>query len=114
MALKLTLYDIIKRPVLTDKAYSLYKTLNKLVIEVHPQANKLQVAEALEKLFNVKVDKIRIIVRKGKIKSLRGRKITYQDSLQKKALVTLAEGYSLDLVGQQMPITDNVMPTEQA
>ena len=100
MALQLTVYDIIKGPVLTDKAYQQYKAMGKLVIEVHPQANKPQIAQAIEKLFNVKVKKVRVAVRKGKIKNVRLSRKTTQDSLRKRAFVTLAPGYSLDLLGQ--------------
>lgn len=100
MALKLSLYDIIKGPVLTDKAYKQYKNLNTLALEVHPEANKIQIAQALERLFNVKVKKVRTIVRKGKIKSIRLKRTTTQDPLVKRAFITLAEGYSLDLLGQ--------------
>jgi|SRR5579859_874665 len=100
MALKLSLYDIIKGPVLTDKAYRQYKNLNVLTLNVHPEANKVQIAQAIERLFNVKVDDVRTINRKGKIRSLRLRRTTTQDALSKRAFVVLAEGYSLDLLGQ--------------
>lgn len=100
MALKLTVYDIIRGPVLTEKAYKQYKKLQKLVLDVHPQANKPQIAQAIEKLFDVKVKEVRVIVRKGKTKNIRVARKTTQDALKKKALVTLAAGYSLDLLGQ--------------
>ncbi len=100
MALKLTVYDIIKGPVLTEKAYKQYKTLQKLVLDVHPQANKPQIAEAIEKLFDVKVKNVRVIVRKGKTKNIRVARKTTRDSLKKRAIITLAAGYSLDLLGQ--------------
>ena len=61
----LSIYDIIQGPVVTDKAFRLNQKFKKLVLRVHPQANKPMVAEALEKLFDVKVDNVRIIVRKG-------------------------------------------------
>lgn len=100
MALKLTVFDIIKGPALTEKAYKQYKKLNKLVLNVHPQANKPQIAEAIEKLFNVKVKDVRVLVRKGKVKNIRVARTTTQDALRKRALVTLKAGYSLDLLGQ--------------
>lgn len=96
----LSIYDIIQGPVVTDKAFKLNQRLKKLVLRVHPHANKPMVAEALEKLFDVKVDNVRIIVRKGKFrKTRRGREMT-QGSLVKKAIVTLASGQSLDLFDQ--------------
>ncbi len=100
MALNLTVYDIIQGPVLTEKAYKQYKTLQKLVLNVHPQANKPQIAEAIEKLFAVKVKSVRVVVRKGKTKNIRVARKTTQDALRKRAIITLADGYSLDLLGQ--------------
>lgn len=100
MALKLSVYDIIKGPALTDKAYHQYKTLNTLTLDVHPQANKVQIAQAIEKLFNVKVKNVRTSRRKGKIRNLRATRTTTQDALRKRAFITLAEGYSLDLLSQ--------------
>jgi len=100
MALNLTVYDIIKGPVLTEKAYGQYKKLKKIVLDIHPQANKKQVAEAMEKLFNVKVKDVRVLVRKGKTKNIRLARRTTQDALRKRVFVTLASGYSLDLLGQ--------------
>jgi large subunit ribosomal protein L23 len=100
MALNLTVYDIIKGPVLTEKAYKQYQKLQKLVLDIHAHANKKQVAEAIEKLFNVKVKDVRVLVRKGKTKNIRVARKTTQDPLRKRAYVTLAAGHSLDLLGQ--------------
>ncbi len=94
----LTIYDVILGPILTDKAHKLNKELKKLVLKVHPKANKPLIAEALEKLFQVKVKNIRVLVRKGK-KRIVAKRIV-QGSLVKRAIVTLAEGYSLDLFDQ--------------
>jgi large subunit ribosomal protein L23 len=95
----LTIFDIIVGPVISDKAYKLNKRVNKLVLKVHPAANKPLIKEALQKLFNVKVESIGIIVRKGKVRKLRGG-LTTTGTLSKKAVVTLKEGYSLDLLTQ--------------
>lgn len=94
----LTIYDIIQGPVVTDKAYKLNKGHKKLVLKVHPQANKPLIKEALKKLFNVEVDDVNVINRKGKTRRV-GRKII-QCSGSKKAIITLAEGYTLDLFDQ--------------
>jgi large subunit ribosomal protein L23 len=91
----LTIYDIIKGPVISDKAYRLSSRLQQLFLRVHKDANKKLVAEALEKLFNIKVDAVRIQVRKGKSRMIKRRLIHRPD--EKRAIVTLAEGYSLDL-----------------
>lgn len=94
----LTIYDIIQGPVITDKAYRLNRDLKKLVLWVHPKANKPLIKEAFEKLFNVKIANIRILVRMGKVRRV-GRKIV-EGAARKKAIITLAEGYSLDLFDQ--------------
>lgn len=95
----LTLYDIVKGPIVTDKAYRLNKKLRQLIVQVHMEANKPLVAEALEKLFNVKVEKVRIIVRKGKAR-LNSKRRVIQGKTTKKAIITLKEGYSIDALGQ--------------
>jgi len=105
----LTIYNIIQGPVATPKAFKLNKNLNKLVLRVHPQANKPLVEEALEKLFNVKVKSIRIIVRKGK--NRRSGKIRFTSSLSKKAIVTLAQGYSIESLGQAAGMPLETLPS---
>ncbi len=109
----LTLYDIIKGPRFTPKAYSLNQKSGKLVIEVHPKANKPLIAEALKKLFNVEAEKIGIIVVKGK-KRRAGRFIT-EGKMRKKAVVTLKKGQSIDLMGLGGAQTQvQGMPTPEA
>lgn len=93
----LNIYDIIQGPVISDKAQEINAELKKLVLKVHPKSNKPLVKEAIEKLFNVKVDNIRILVRKGKLRKAGKRVI--QGKLEKRAIVTLKEGYSVDLFG---------------
>lgn len=94
----LSIYDIIIGPIISDKAYKLNKQFKKLALKVHPQANKVMVKTALERLFSVKVDKINIIVRAGKKRKVRG-KVTI-GKLTKRAIVTLTDGYSLDFMDQ--------------
>ncbi len=103
----LSIYDIIVGPVISDKAYKLNKLYKKLALRVHPAANKPMIKEALEKLFNVKVDKVSVVIRKGKNKRVRGKTIT--GILVKKAIITLADGYSLDLLDQSGA---HVVPSE--
>lgn len=105
----LTVYDIVRGPVVTDKAYKMNSKLKQLVVEVHMHANKPLVAQALEKLFNVKVEKVRIIIRKGK-KRLTNKRQQIVGKTIKKAIVTLKEGYSIDALGQP---GGDVIPTEQ-
>jgi len=91
----LSIYDIIRGPVITEKAQRLNADLHQLVLEVHPKANKPLVKEAIQKLFNVKVQKICIVVRKGK-KRIVGRRPVI-GNLTKRAIVTLAPGYEVNM-----------------
>lgn len=95
----LRIYNVILGPWMTDKAYKLNRDEKKLVLKVHPFANKPMIKEALEKLFNVKVKNIRIIVRKGKMVR-RPRRQATQKPLVKKAIVTLREGFTIDIWNQ--------------
>jgi large subunit ribosomal protein L23 len=97
--MNISIYDIIQGPVYTAKAADLVNNLKKVVIKVHPQANKIMIKEALERLFNVKVASVRTIVRKGKVRTVRRHES--QGATTKRAIVTLKKGYELDLAGQQ-------------
>lgn len=91
----LDIHQVIFGPVVSDKAYKLNAALKQLVFKVHAKANKPLIIQAFEKLFDVKVKAVRVIVRKGKRKFLKKRK-RFTDALTKKAIVTLKEGYALD------------------
>lgn len=93
--MELSLYDVIRRPRATHKAYDLNQQHNQLVLEVHPKANKPLIAEALKKLFNVDVERINIVVNKGRVRRV-GRHKTV-GLLRKKAIVTLCEGAQVNL-----------------
>jgi large subunit ribosomal protein L23 len=95
--MELNIYDIIKRPTMTDKSINLYKKLGQYTFEVHNDANKGMVCHAIEKLWNVKVDKVRMISIKGKIKSFSRKK--FETSPRKKAIVTLKKGYKIEIPG---------------
>ncbi len=94
----INIYNVIKGPVMSGKAFLLNKKLNKLMLNVHPQANKKQIKYALEKLFNVKVEKVNTLRKKGKTRIVK--RITIQRPLTKRVIVTLMEGYKLDLFDQ--------------
>ncbi|CAA2104785.1 MULTISPECIES: 50S ribosomal protein L23 [Methylobacterium] len=87
-------YDIIVSPVITEKATNLTEQ-NKVVFRVSPKATKPQIKEAVEKLFDVKVTGVNTLVTKGKKKIFRG--LRGQRSDVKKAIVTLAEGETIDV-----------------
>src|SRR3990172_3584990 len=94
----LNVFEIIKGPVVSEKATLLNQKLKKLVLKVHPQANKTQIKQALQRLFNVKVEKVNTLNRVGKAR--RVRRTTVQGPTTKRVIVTLKEGYVLDLFGQ--------------
>lgn len=87
-------YDVIVGPVITERA-TLLNEQNKVVFKVAPTATKPQIKAAVEKLFDVKVTSVNTLVTKGKRKMFRGR--PGQRSDVKKAIVTLAEGQSIDV-----------------
>lgn len=100
--MELSIYDIIKGPVISDKAYKLNRTLNQLVLEVHVNANKNLVKLALQKLFSVNVKNVRILNRTYVKASGRSRryKALPSETTIKIAYITLAEGYTLNLFNQ--------------
>ena len=87
-------YDVILAPVITEKA-TILSEQNKVVFKVQKLATKPQIKDAVEKLFDVKVKSVNTLVRKGKVKTFRGR--LGQQSDVKKAVVTLEEGFSIDV-----------------
>jgi large subunit ribosomal protein L23 len=87
-------YDIVLSPHITEKSTMLSET-NAVVFKVAPRASKPEIKAAVEALFNVKVKTVNTILSKGKTKRWKGR--PYQRSDVKKAIVTLAEGQSIDI-----------------
>ena len=87
-------YDAILSPVITEKA-TLLSEQNKVVFRVANDATKDEIAAAVEALFKVNVTKVNTLVVKGKTKRFRGRPGRRSDV--KKAVVTLAEGQSIDV-----------------
>ena len=87
-------YDVIVAPVITEKA-TFASELNKVVFKVRKDATKPQIKAAVEGLFDVKVESVNTLVRKGKTKIFRGNRGTQSDV--KKAVVTLAEGHRIDV-----------------
>jgi len=85
------IYDIVKRPCLTEKGNLLQESQNKVVFEVDGRANKIEIKQAVEKLFNVKVSKVTTANMTGKQKRV-GAKSVGRASDWKKAYITLAEG----------------------
>jgi large subunit ribosomal protein L23 len=90
------MYDSILTPVVTEKSH-MAAELNKFTFKVATWATKSQIKAAVEKLFETKVVKVNIINVKGKVKRFRGKIGKRKD--EKKAIVTLAEGQSIDVAG---------------
>ncbi len=89
-------YDVIKAPVLTEKTSEAMQDANTYTFVVDRRANKFEIKRAVERLFEVKVDKVRTAVRKGKPRRLRWRWVT--TSNQKRAHVRLHPDHRLDIV----------------
>ena len=91
---KADMYDIIRSPVITEKATKLYEQ-NQLVFRVRLDANKNDIAAAVAALFDVKVVAVNTLRVKGKTKMFKGRPGRRSD--YKKAMVTLAAGETIDV-----------------
>ena len=86
----MTVYDIIKRPIVTEKAVGKKEAENTMCFEVMPDANKTQIKSAVEHIFKVKVAEVRTENLDGKLRR-RGRFAGYRPN-RKKAYVRLKEG----------------------
>lgn len=87
-------YDVIVSPAVTEKS-TLASEANQVIFNVVRSANKPEIKAAVEALFSVKVTAVNTLVRKGKVKRFRGTR--GRQSNVKKAIVTLAEGQSIDI-----------------
>ena len=88
-------YQIIIRPIITEKSMRLKEEENKYTFEVHPKATKKDIKDAIEKLFNVKVEKVNTINMKPKVKKRFGRVMT-RGKHWKKAIVKLRQGDKIE------------------
>jgi len=91
---KSALYDVIRKPIITEKS-TMASEHNAVVFEVAIDSPKPLIREAVETLFGVKVKAVNTVVHKGKVKRFRGRPGRRSDT--KKAYVTLEEGHSIDV-----------------
>lgn len=87
-------YDIIKRPLITEKTSIQKEASNQVSFEVDRRANRVEIKRAIEKIFNVRVSSVKTLHVKGKIKQ-RGR-IVGKRKDWKKAIVTLLPGERID------------------
>ncbi|MDX2266013.1 MAG: 50S ribosomal protein L23 [Hyphomicrobiales bacterium] len=88
------IYDIVLAPIVTEKS-TMASEYNQVIFKVKRDATKPEIKEAVERLFKVKVKAVNTINRKGKLKRFRG--IEGRQNAMKKAIVTLEEGYSVDV-----------------
>ena len=91
---KIDAHDVIRAPVITEKS-TLVSEHNQVVFKVAKEASKTDIKAAIEKLFSVKVKAVNTQLRKGKMKTFKNIRSRLSDS--KRAIVTLEEGYSIDV-----------------
>lgn len=90
----MTATEVVRGPIVTEKGTLVNELGNQVVFRVHPQANKVEIRQAVETLFKVKVTKVRTHRQMGKVRRVgrhHGRRPDW-----KKAYVTLAEGSRID------------------
>ncbi len=86
--------EVVRGPVITEKGTLVHEVGNQVVFRVHPHANKVEIRQAIEVLFKVKVEKVRTSRQLGKNRRV-GRHLGRRPDW-KKAYVTLAEGSRID------------------
>lgn len=89
------IYNVIVRPLVTEKGTFQAQALKAYAFEVNPQANKTQIKQAVEKIYNVKVQSVRTATRKGKPR--RAGRVMGTTRHWKKAVVVLDPEYHIDL-----------------
>ncbi|MCP9472367.1 MAG: 50S ribosomal protein L23 [Nitrospira sp.] len=93
--MKVGMHEVLVQPLLTEKITALREQTNTVGFIVHPDANRVQIKQAVETLLKVKVEKVNVLNVQGKIKRL-GR-FSGRRSDWKKAFVTLKKGEKLEL-----------------
>jgi large subunit ribosomal protein L23 len=96
MAEMIDIYDVVKKPLLTERSMSRLEESNTYVFHVHMKANKVQIRNAVETLFDVKVLSVNTAKVPGKTRR-RGRTVTKMPDWRK-AFVKLAEGDAIELL----------------
>jgi large subunit ribosomal protein L23 len=94
-----SVYDVIRRPIISEKSTALAEIGGKYAFEVAVQANKQEIKDAVQRLFNVKVRQVRTMIMHGKVKRV-GR-FEVKRANWKKALVTLVEGQKIEFFQNQ-------------
>ena len=100
--MKKSVFDIIRRPIITEKSNYLSSYLNQYVFEVDYESNKTTIKDAIETIFDVKVERINVMIVPAKqSRSMQNRRMRTRTNSYKKAIVTLAEG-------ERIPIFEGV------
>lgn len=100
--MKKSVFDIIRRPIITEKSNYLSSALNQYVFEVDYRSTRTTVKDAIETIFDVKVEKVNtMIVPAKQSRNMRNRQMRTRTGAYKKAIVTLAEG-------ERIPIFEGV------
>ena len=94
----ITIYDILRRPIITEKSNYQNDKLNQYVFEVAPKATKTMVKDAVEQLFDVEVERVNIInVAPKQSRNRVNRRLRVRRRGYKKAIVTLVPGDTIDV-----------------
>jgi large subunit ribosomal protein L23 len=100
--MKKTVFDIIRRPIITEKSNYMSSYLNKYVFEVDYDATRTAVKDAIETIFDVKVKRVNVMIVPAKqSRNMRNRQMRTRSGAYKKAIVTLQEG-------ERIPIFEGV------
>ena len=93
-----SIYDVLRRPILTEKSSHQYAKLNQYVFEVANNATKSMIKEAVETIFDVKVERVNTMVMPAKrSRRARSRRVLVRRSAYKKAIITLAPGDTISI-----------------
>lgn len=86
---------VLVRPIISEKTSAMKQDFNRFAFEVHPEANKVEIKEAVEKTFNVTVESVNVVRRRPVTRTRQGRTIGRTKGY-KKAYVTLAKGDNIE------------------
>ena len=106
----LTIYEVIKRPIISQKSYQLANK-KQIAFQVDKNANAPLIKKAVEIIFNVKVKKVNTHIRK--LKSKRVGRLIYDGPVRKYAYVTLSKGYEINFFEQQVAQQEEVNTTSE-
>jgi large subunit ribosomal protein L23 len=93
-----TVYEVLRKPLITEKSSFQSSKLNQYAFEVSGSATKAQIKEAVELLYDVKVRRVNVLnIPARRTRRMRSRRVLVRRSQTKKAIVTLAQGQTIDV-----------------